>query len=86
MAPKVSPWLEGLEATNLSEDLCGATLSLGAASPKDLLLPRLAPRLSSCPAKPVPSFVVTTVVFLKKYLWSSIILRFLEERYYVNEN
>lgn len=45
----------------------------------------LAP-LSSCPAGPVPSFVVTTVFFFFKYSWSSIILRFLEERYYVNEN
>lgn len=47
MTPKVSPWLEDLEATNLSEDLCGATLNLGAASPKGLLLPLPA---ISCPS------------------------------------
>lgn len=70
----------------------GAALNLGAASPERLLspyLPLLVPPPSSCPAKPVPSFVVTTFLFFffgLKYLWNSIILRFLEERYYVNEN
>lgn len=97
MTAKVSPWLEEAEAANISE-ASGLSVKHGPlwSHPQAWALPArrarcchclpyLAPSLELLPCQACP-FVVATVVFSEKYLWSSIILRFLEERYYVNEN